>query len=104
MKRLQPCLAWFSTLLMITANIGWEACGGKETAPTAAAQPLASSAAPGSATAPAPQSQAPKGQPQRAQQQQNAMQLPEVNLTPGGLDELLAPVALYPDPVLALRL
>lgn len=32
------------------------------------------------------------------------MQLPEVNLTPDGLDELLAPIALYPDPVLAVIL
>lgn len=32
------------------------------------------------------------------------MQLPEVNLTADGLDELLAPIALYPDPVLAVML
>jgi hypothetical protein len=30
--------------------------------------------------------------------------LPEVNLTADGLDELLAPIALYPDPVLAIML
>jgi hypothetical protein len=30
------------------------------------------------------------------------MELPEVDLTPQGLEELLAPVALYPDPVLAI--
>jgi hypothetical protein len=30
--------------------------------------------------------------------------LPDVNLTPEGLDELLAPIALYPDPVLAIML
>ena len=32
------------------------------------------------------------------------MELPDVNLTAQGLDELLAPVALYPDPVLAVML
>lgn len=31
-------------------------------------------------------------------------EVPEVNLTADGLDELLAPVALYPDPVLAVML
>jgi hypothetical protein len=35
---------------------------------------------------------------------QPATQLPDVNLTPAGLDELLAPIALYPDPVLAVIL
>lgn len=104
MKQLQSCLAWFSTFLMITANIGWEGCGGKENSPTAAAQPLASSAPAGNATAQSPQAQPQQAQPQQAQPQQNAMQLPEVKLTPDGLDELLAPIALYPDPVLAIVL
>ncbi|MBV8069200.1 MAG: DUF3300 domain-containing protein [Acidobacteriaceae bacterium] len=41
--------------------------------------------------------------PAQAEQQPPA-QLPAVNLSPEGLDELLAPIALYPDPVLAVVL
>jgi hypothetical protein len=36
--------------------------------------------------------------------QQQPIQLPDVDLSPTGLDELLAPIALYPDPVLAVIL
>jgi Protein of unknown function (DUF3300) len=42
--------------------------------------------------------------PAGGEQQQQAVQLPAVNLTADGLDELLAPIALYPDPVLAVML
>ena len=99
MKRVQSCLAWLSTLLMITANLGWEGCGEKENTATASAQSAAPSSPAGSDTT-VPTAQ---NQPQQPQQE-NAMQLPEVNLTPDGLDELLAPIALYPNPGLAIVL
>ncbi|MGB8322492.1 MAG: DUF3300 domain-containing protein, partial [Candidatus Acidiferrum sp.] len=46
----------------------------------------------------------PSAQPSPQAQAQAPVQLPEVNLSADGLDELLAPVALYPDPVLAVLL
>ena len=105
MKQLQPCMAWISTFLMISASIAGEGCSGKQNTETAAAQPIsANPPVNDAARQPAP-GQPPQNQPQQAQeQQQQAMQLPEVNLTPDGLDELLAPIALYPDPVLAVVL
>lgn len=108
MKRVQPYGAWISTLLMITANIGWEGCGDSRSSPeTAAAQPVATSAPSGNAPAADPNQQQQQAQPQGtppAQAQQASQQLPEVNLTADGLDELLSPIALYPDPVLAVLL
>jgi hypothetical protein len=49
-------------------------------------------------------SPAPAAQNSTQDQVQKPAELPEVNLTADGLDELLAPVALYPDPVLAVLL
>ncbi len=110
MKRLQFWMAWLWTVALLTGTTSLEGCGtkGTETSATAAQQ---------AASAPAPATdqlqQAPQGQPTEQDQQQNESaaadnppqtQLPEVNLTAAGLDEILAPIALYPDPVLALML
>jgi len=91
MKRLQALLSWISVILLLTADLGLGSCGAKEASSAPAVQ----------------QEQAQQGQVQQAQAQPaqaQQIQLPEVNLTPDGLDELLAPIALYPDPVLAVML
>ncbi|HUL32504.1 MAG TPA: DUF3300 domain-containing protein [Candidatus Eisenbacteria bacterium] len=84
MKFLRVMSAWTTSFLMVSGSLGIEGCNASEKASTSAAQEATQSA-----TAPS--------DPQ-------AMQLPEVNLTSDGLDELLAPIALYPDPVLAVML
>jgi Protein of unknown function (DUF3300) len=90
MKPLRNCFAWLVTFLLVTMNLGWEGCNAKDTSPAApVVQQQQSAAAPDAQTAPATQA---------------SMQLPEVNLSADGLDELLAPIALYPDPVLAVVL
>jgi hypothetical protein len=101
MKLTQSCMSWFMTFLLLSGTTSIQGCGAKEATPTAQQQP----------TNPAtqnPSSQqaatAPGGQAAQADQAQQPVQLPEVNLTADGLDELLAPVALYPDPVLAVLL
>ena len=89
MKRLQASFAWISALLLLTGNMGLGGCSSaKEPSPSPVVQ----------------QDSAPPQQVQGEQAQTQQMQLPEVNLTADGLDELLAPVALYPDPVLAVAL
>ena len=89
MKRLQASFAWISALLLLTGNLGLGGCSSaKEPSPAPVVQ----------------QDSAPPQQVQGEQAQTQQMQLPEVNLTADGLDELLAPVALYPDPVLAVAL
>lgn len=100
MKRVQIYMAWLSTFLMISTNMGWEGCSAKENAPAPVVQ-QASAGSTGQADS-NQQAQNPGQQAQPAGAQQ--MQLPEVSLTADGLDELLAPVALYPDPVLAVLL
>jgi Protein of unknown function (DUF3300) len=112
MKRMQFWMAWLSTIVLLTGTTSLEGCGAKgtDTSVTTARE---------AASAPAPethqqQPQAPQGQPTaQEQQQQNEAaaannppqtQLPQMNLTAAGLDEILAPIALYPDPVLALML
>jgi hypothetical protein len=95
MKHSRIYFAWLSTFSLLIGPIGLEGCGskGNEGAPVvqqAAAAPAANQQASGQAP-PAPD-QAPP------------IELPDVNLTPAGLDEILAPIALYPDPVLAVML
>jgi len=101
MQRVQRSMAWLSAFLMLTVNLGLEGCSAKEnTTPARVAQQDPPSAPVGNA---AP-SNAPVQQADQAPQQAPQQQLPEVNLSADGLDELLAPVALYPDPVLAVML
>ncbi len=95
MRGIQGSMAWLSAFLMVTVNIGWEGCSAKESSPAPMVQQdPGNGAATNAAAATAPAQQA----------DQASTQLPEVNLTADGLDELLAPIALYPDPVLAVML
>ena len=103
MKAFRGYLAWLSTLCLICSPIGLEGCGSNNKAPASASQQAAPVAQDTSAPA------ASGSNPQEASQQQTVVQqrpiqLPDVDLSPAGLDELLAPVALYPDPVLAVVL
>lgn len=84
MKHLQRHLAWLLTILLLAGDPALEGCSSK------------------GSTNSVPVAQPDPGSAQQGQAQQ--MQLPEVNLTADGLDELLAPIALYPDPVLAVML
>jgi hypothetical protein len=111
MKRIQFWMAWLSTVVLLTGTTSLEGCGSKDSVvpSTTAQQPASAPSATGDQ-----QTQQPPGQAaDQGQQQQNQAaaaqnppqtQLPEVNLTAAGLDEILAPIALYPDPVLALML
>jgi len=96
MKRINQFFSWMTTFALIVGTSGLDACGANKSAPVAAAQtqqPDAQGQAPAQAPA-APNAPADASQ----------TQLPPVNLTADGLDELLAPIALYPDPVLAVML
>lgn len=103
MEQFQYCLAWLSTFLLVLSTISAAGCNNKQSTPAPVTQQPADNAPPQNPnTAPAVQ---PASAPQQAgQPQQQQMQLPELNLTPAGVDELLAPVALYPDPVLAVMM
>src|SRR3974390_3515 len=91
MKRLSPCFAWMSaTALCISTSL--EGCGSNKAAAENAAQ-----------TQQQDQQSQPPAQNTSTDASQNT-QLPAVDLTADGLDELLAPIALYPDPVLAVML
>lgn len=95
---------------LLIATSGIEGCGNKDATPAV----QQASATPPAQDAPAQQSPdqqnaQPAGAAQPAadqsqQPEQPQAQLPPVNLTADGLDELLGPVALYPDPVLAVLL
>lgn len=104
MKYFQTCLVWMTTYSLIGAPVLLEGCGtSSKEAPAIAQQDPAAAPAQAAATP----TQSPQGDPQQAQQanaQAAPIALPDVDLTPAGLDELLAPIALYPDPVLAVML
>jgi len=98
---------------MLLAPLGMEGCSSKGsqgvTVGPDAAQPTGGQAqgqAPdqGSAQQASTASYSNPQQPADQSQGQQPAQLPDVNLTPAGLDELLAPIALYPDPVVAVML
>lgn len=106
MKPLRVSLVWLSTFLMLTTNLSLEGCGAKESPATAQAQAAQQQDASRASTQAAQQqnaSSAPAANATSAQNNAPAL-LAEVNLTADGLDELLAPIALYPDPVLAIML
>ncbi|MGB2668601.1 MAG: DUF3300 domain-containing protein [Candidatus Acidiferrum sp.] len=109
MKRIQCCMSFIMAFLLLSATSGIEGCGTKDSSPAAVVpQPPPNSSAQDpsaqqpQATQPAQPASADQSQPQPQAQPQT--QLPPVDLTADGLDELLAPVALYPDPVLAVLL
>jgi hypothetical protein len=87
-------MSWMTSVLFFSGTLGIEGCGAKDATPVAVVQ-----ASQQQSSTVAAQDQA--GSTEQAQQ---AVQLPAVNLTADGLDELLAPIALYPDPVLAVML
>lgn len=98
MKRLNQCFSWVTAIALVLGTSGLDACGSNKDAPVAATQ----------AQQPDPQGQA-QGQPPAQAQNASAdasqnTQLPAVNFSADGLDELMAPIALYPDPVLAIML
>ena len=104
MKPLQSYIALITTYVFLTTTFGLQGCGAKEA--TSANQPQSATAStqdpssvpqPGSAPSGQPSSQD-QSQAQAPAQAQAPVQLPEVNFTADGLDELLAPVALYPIP------
>jgi Protein of unknown function (DUF3300) len=104
MKLFQSCMSLLMSFLFLIATSGVEGCGGKEQAAAPVVQPQSANP---SAQDAGTQQQVPTaagGQAAQADQEQPPVQLPEVNLTANGLDELLAPIALYPDPVLAVLL
>jgi hypothetical protein len=98
---MSQCFSWLTTAALVLGTTGLDACGSNKSAPVAAAQtPAPDSQGPGQAASPA-QQPAQQNAPADATP---ATQLPAVSLTADGLDELLAPIALYPDPVLAVML
>jgi hypothetical protein len=107
MKLTQSCVALSMTFLLSSGTTGLEGCNAKEQNPapvvqqqstnTSAQDPSSQPSQQASAASGAQSAQADQGQPPQ-------IQLPAVNLSADGLDELLAPIALYPDPVLAVLL
>ncbi len=97
MKYVRICLAWLSSISLVLGLVVTEIGCAKGKA-TAAAPTAAGASQPTAEPTPA------NSQPQQAAAQPPQMELPDINLTAQGLDELLAPVALYPDPVLAVML
>ena len=94
MKFLKMCVSWMTSLLFLSGTLGTEGCGAKDALPTPTVQQTLQQSSTGTA----------QDQVASAAQTQQSVQLSEVNLTADGLDELLAPIALYPDPVLAVML
>lgn len=89
MKRGKVYFSWLIVFALVVSTSGLDACGSNKSAPVAAAT----------------QQSDPQGQPQAPPADASQpVQLPEVSLTADGLDELMAPIALYPDPVLAVML
>jgi len=89
---------------MLTANLGLEGCGAKESPATTQAAEQQDGPGASTQSTQQPNASSPPS-PNTANANNNLpAQLPEINLTADGLDELLAPIALYPDPVLAIML
>src|SRR5208337_2804540 len=101
MQRIQVFLSFLMSFLLLSASAGLEGCGSRDATPAAVAQQTANNSSQALAQPPADGS---SGQAAPSDQGQQSAQLPEVNLSADGLDEILAPIALYPDPVLAVML
>src|SRR5580692_1272363 len=105
MKQLQSYIALITTYAFLTTTLGLQGCSAKEATSASANQTQSASASTQDpSSAPQAGTAAPAAQPSPQDQAQPPVQLPEVNLSADGLDELLAPVALSPDPVLAVLL
>jgi hypothetical protein len=92
------------TFLLLSGTMGSQGCGSKEAASRPSLQQQSPNIPVQDPSSAQQASASPDGQTSQQVQGQTPVQLPEVNLTADGLDELLAPVALYPDPVLAVLL
>ena len=104
MKQVQSYVSLLMAFLLLSGTTGLQGCGAKEAVSAPPVQQQSANA-PTQDPSSTPQAGAASGDQNSAQGQgQVPVQLPEVNLTADGLDELLAPVALYPDPVLAVLL
>src|ERR1700757_5045129 len=103
MKSIQSYTSLIMSLLLLSGMTDLQGRNFKGAAPAPVIQQqLANSSA---QDPPAQQSSAdPNAPAAQGDQGQAPVQLPEVNLSADGLEELLAPVALYPDPVLAILL
>lgn len=111
MKYVRASFAWLCSFSLLMVPISMEGCSSKGnqgvTVGPTAAQPSSGQTPEQTPGQPAVQqaSAASYSNQQPADQSQaQPIQLPDVNLTPAGLDELLAPIALYPDPVVAVML
>jgi hypothetical protein len=103
-KQVQRYISLLTTYLLLSGTVALHGCGAKET-PSAAPFQQQSTNATAQEPSSTPQAGTASGDQNSVQGQGQAQtQLPEVNLTADGLDELLAPIALYPDPVLAVML
>jgi hypothetical protein len=103
MKRNQCCMSLLMAFLLLSGTTGIQGCSGNRASPEPVVQQQpASPSAPDAAGQQQPVASG--GEVAQADQGPAQVQLPAVNLTADGLDELLAPVALYPDPVLAVLL
>ena len=101
MKEFRVYLAWLSSFCLIISPLGLDGCSRGKTA--SGGQQAATGDQNTSPPATSGSAQQNGSQEQAASQQQ-PIQLPDVDLNAAGLDELLAPIALYPDPVLAVVL
>ncbi|HUN62542.1 MAG TPA: DUF3300 domain-containing protein [Candidatus Sulfotelmatobacter sp.] len=110
MKYVRTSFAWLCSSALLIAPLSMDGCSSKGnqgvTVGRAGAQPASGQTPEQAAGQPAVQqaSAASFSQQPSDQAQAQPIQLPDVNLTPAGLDELLAPIALYPDPVVAVML
>jgi hypothetical protein len=104
MNNLRIYLAWICSYSLLVAPIGLEGCGTKGTEPAAAVAQTSTNSQDPTAIPVSNQQQPQPADQQAADQTQQPIQLSDVDLSPAGLDELLAPIALYPDPVLAVML
>ncbi len=101
MKKFQVFLTWLSSFCLIVSPLGLDGCArGK----TASGGQQAATGDQNTSPSPAPGSAQQNASQEQAASPQEPIQLPDVDLSPAGLDELLAPIALYPDPVLAVVL
>ena len=101
MRKFQVFLTWLSSFCLICSPLGLDGCSrGK----TASGGQQAATGDQNTSPPPASGSAQQNGSQEQAATPEQAIQLPDVDLSPAGLDELLAPIALYPDPVLAVIL
>jgi hypothetical protein len=103
-KQVQSSMSVLMTFLLLSGTMGSQGCGSKEATSGSSLQQQSPNTPMQDPSSAQRADASPGGQTSEQAQGQSPVQLPEINLTADGLDELLAPVALYPDPVLAVLL